>query len=247
MQYRASFALRTFVTFAFTFTELIAVMIAVRQVPHLAGWTIHEVALLFGLSTICFGLGEALAVGFDGFHTRIVDGSFDRLLVRPLGAFFQTFAWEIGVRRLGRLGGGVIGLVWGLGGVSIEWSLDRLVVLVLGTASGTAIFFFIFVIGAASAFWTIQGVEVVNVFTNGGNMVTSYPLDVYEGWLRRFLTFVVPLAFVNYYPMLDVLGRPDPLGLPDWVRLASPLTAVAIALLAYGVWSIGVRRYQSTG
>jgi ABC-2 type transport system permease protein len=66
-------------------------------------------------------------------------------------------------------------------------------------------------------------------------------------WLRRFVTFVVPLAFINYYPTLYILGRSDPLGLPDWVRLLSPVAAIAMVLAARTVWSLGVRRYQSTG
>src|SRR5439155_22331415 len=129
----------------------------------------------------------------------------------------------------------------------VSWTADRLLVLALGLASGVAIYFAIFVAGAASAFWTTQANEAVNMFTNGGNMVTSYPLDIFEGWLRRLITFVIPLAFINYYPALYVLDRSDPLGLPDWARLASPAAAAAAMLVAAALWSAGVRRHSSTG
>jgi ABC-2 type transport system permease protein len=93
----------------------------------------------------------------------------------------------------------------------------------------------------------VQGREATNVFTYGGDFMTSYPMDVFDGWLRRFVTFVIPLAFVDYEPALYLLGKPDPLGLPPWVRLASPLVAAALGLVAWRAWSIGVRHYQSTG
>ena len=83
--------------------------------------------------------------------------------------------------------------------------------------------------------------------TYGGDFTASYPLDVYSGWLRRFVTFVLPLAFVNYYPALHILDREDPLGLPDWIWLLSPVVALAMAGVARLAWSAGVRRYQSTG
>jgi len=86
-----------------------------------------------------------------------------------------------------------------------------------------------------------------HVFTYGGDGVASYPLDIYRGSVRRFFTFVVPLAFVNYEPALFVLGRPDPLGLPDAVRLLSPVAALAMAGVARYGWQFGVRHYQSTG
>jgi len=48
-------------------------------------------------------------------------------------------------------------------------------------------------------------------------------------------------------PALFLLGRPDPLGLPDAVRLLSPPAAIVMALLARYAWQQGVQHYQSTG
>ena len=104
-----------------------------------------------------------------------------------------------------------------------------------------------FVLGATFCFWTVQAKEVTHVFTYGGDGVASYPLDIYRGSIRRFFTFVVPLAFVNYEPALFLLGRPDPLGLPAFARLLSPLAALIMALLARYAWRQGVQHYQSTG
>jgi ABC-2 type transport system permease protein len=119
--------------------------------------------------------------------------------------------------------------------------------MAVAVVSGIAIYFAIFVCGAAYCFWTVQGTEVINAFTNGGQFITSYPLDAYGEWLRRAITFVVPVAFVNYYPTLYLLDRPPPIGLPDWVRLASPLVAALLVAFAWRFWNIGVRRYSSTG
>jgi ABC-2 type transport system permease protein len=65
--------------------------------------------------------------------------------------------------------------------------------------------------------------------------------------MRRFVTFVLPIGFVSYYPTLYLLNRVDPLGLPDWMRLMSPAAAVVLACFAWGGWCSGVRHYQSTG
>jgi ABC-2 type transport system permease protein len=120
-------------------------------------------------------------------------------------------------------------------------------VLAIALISGTVIYFSIFVLGASFCFWTVQGKEATHVFTYGGDAISSYPLDIYRGSVRRFFTFVVPLAFVNYEPALYLLGRPDPLGLPDVARVLSPVAAVLMALFARFGWQQGVRHYQSTG
>jgi len=61
------------------------------------------------------------------------------------------------------------------------------------------------------------------------------------------VTFIVPLAFVNWYPALYLLDMPDPLGLPSWLQYASPAVALLAALAAAVAWRAGVRRYRSTG
>lgn len=57
----------------------------------------------------------------------------------------------------------------------------------------------------------------------------------------------MPIAFVNWYPSLFILDRPDPLGLPTAMQFASPLAALVLCLLAALAWRTGVRRYRSTG
>jgi ABC-2 type transport system permease protein len=247
LQYKVSFALLVIGSALNLLVDLGEILVFFRFIRSLAGWSLPEVALLYGFSSSSFAIAEALAMGFDQFHRSVVQGTFDRTLVRPLGAFFQTFASDVGVRRVGRVAQGLLVLGIAVAWLGVDWTPDKVAMLVVTLASGTAIFFSFFVIGAASSFWTVQANEVVNIFTHGGSFITAYPADVLTSWLRRFVTFVVPLAFINYYPTLYILGRPDPLGLPDWARLLSPVAAIAMALAARAVWSLGVRRYQSTG
>jgi ABC-2 type transport system permease protein len=113
--------------------------------------------------------------------------------------------------------------------------------------SGTIIYFAIFVLGGTFCFWTVQAKEATHVLTYGGDAFAAWPLDIYHGAVRRFFTFVVPLAFVSYEPALFLLGRPDPLGLPAAAKLMSPLAAVIMAVVARLGWQLGIRHYQSTG
>ena len=247
MQYKMSFILGALGGFAANIFEFAAVLVLYHRIPHLAGWRLGEVALLWGMSAISFALAELFAAGFDDFAQTIRQGTFDRVLTRPLGAFFQTLAAELSLRRAGRGSQGVAVLLIGQQQLALDWSPDKLLVLGLALAGGAAIFFSVFVLGAAWCFWTVEGTEVMNTFTYGGTTMASYPLDIFHGWLRRFITFVLPLAFVNYYPALYLLGRADPLGLPPWAGLLSPVAAAAFAMVAAFCWSAGVRRYQSTG
>ena len=97
------------------------------------------------------------------------------------------------------------------------------------------------------AFWTVEGREAANAFTYGGAFLAQYPINIYDRWLRRFLAYVVPMAFISYFPALHILGKTDPLGLPQVLQVASPVIALATALVASMVWRFAVRHYQSAG
>lgn len=247
MQYKASFFLRTAGTFAANLVDFAAIAVLFGRVPVLAGWSLPEVALLYGISAVCFASAELVASALDNFDVFIITGTFDRVLTRPLGAMFQTLTEEFALRRIGRVLQGAVILAIALHLLPVQWTLDRALVLVASLVSGTALFFGIFVLSAAYCFWIVQGKEATHIVTYGGDFMSSYPLDIYHRWLRRFVTFVLPIGFVSYYPALYILDRPDPLGLPGWVRLMGPVAAAAVCLAASLAWRAGVRRYQSTG
>ena len=247
VQYRGSFALQTLGQALSTFVDFIGLLLLFHRFPSLAGWSLGEVAFLYGLGGVSFALSDMASGGFDRLSVFIQTGTFDRVLTRPVGAFLQMLASDFQIRRVGRVLQALMALAVSLLLVDVAWTPAKLLVALSAVVSGVVIFCAIWVIGAAITFWTVQTSEVTNVFTYGGSELVGHPMPIYATWLRHFFTFVVPLAFVTYLPALYILDRPDPLGLPRVLQLCSPLVAAAFFLAARGAWSFGVRHYQSTG
>ena len=247
MQFRASFLLQALGQALATLVDLIALVLLFQRFPNLAGWSLGEVTFLYALGGIAFALSDMLCGGFDMLGPAIQTGTFDRVLTRPAGVFLQTLGSDFALRRLGRVAQAVVALALALSLIEVDWTALKLLVALAALVSGVVIFTAIWVIGAAVTFWTVQTSEVTNVFTYGGSELVAHPINIYADWLRRFFTFVVPLAFVSYLPALYILDRPDPLGLPRALQLCSPLVAVVFFLVARAAWALGVRHYQSTG
>jgi ABC-2 type transport system permease protein len=246
-QYRLSFALDFVATFVGALSEFVAILVLFSHLPVLGGWSLPEVAFLYGVAGISFALTDMLVGHLDNFGDLIRTGTFDVLLVRPLGSLFQVVASELAIRRLGRVGQAAAVLVYALATVHVAWSPARIGMLLLTLVTGTSIFTGIWIAGASISFWTTEIREVVNAFTYGGSYLASYPINLFGVWLRRFLAFVVPAAFIAYYPCTLILGKSDPVaGLP-WLGLLSPVVAVAALMAARVAWHAGVRRYRSTG
>jgi ABC-2 type transport system permease protein len=247
LQYRLSFALNFLGMALLTLLEFVAILIIFEQVPELGGWTVEEVALLYGIANVSFGLAD-LAIGhLDLFPNMIREGTFDQILVRPLPSLFQVVASDFALRRLGKVTQGLGVLIFALAQADIDWSVGRAAMLPVAVLAGTVIYAAVWIALATIAFWIVDAIEFVNAFTYGGNFLSQYPLNVFARWLRGLVLFVVPIAFVAYFPALYILDKPDELNLPDALRYASPAVAVVAALAARAAWSHAVRHYRSAG
>lgn len=247
LQYRLSFALTVTGNLLLSFLDFAAILVLFGQVDALGEWTVAEVGLLYGISCVSFALTD-LAVGqLDQLPRMIREGEFDQILVRPLGSLLQVISADIAVRHLGRLAQGFAVLVVALTQLDVDWSPGRVAMLVVAIVAGSAIFAGVWVAFSTVAFWLIDSLEVANAFTYGGNMVAQYPINIFGRWLRDLVIFVIPLAFVSYFPALYLLGKEDALGFPRAFQFASPLVAVATSLAGWALWRTAVRRYRSVG
>ena len=247
MQYRVSFLLETMSQFFVTFLDFGTVYLIFNRIPSLRGWSLGEVATLYGLSATAFAIEEFIGRGFDLFHHQVARGDFDRVLIRPWGTFFQILAGEFPMRRLGRLTQAVLVMVFATRSVGLRWTWIKALYLPLALISGCVFYLAIIITQATMSFWTVQAVEFANIFSYGGNEMASYPFEIYADWFRKFFIFIVLLAFISYFPALYLLDKSDPLGFPSWFAFLSPPVCFAVLGLAIAFWHYGVRHYQSTG
>ncbi|NQT87690.1 ABC-2 family transporter protein [bacterium] len=247
MQYRASFVMLAFGHFVITGLEFLGVWALFDRFGSLRGWTLPEVALFYGMVSLAFALAEAFARGFDTFPGMVKNGDFDRLLVRPRTTVLQIAARELQLMRVGRLLQGLIVLVYATTALEVVWTPARVVLLLAAMVGGACLFTGLFVLQATLAFWTIDGLEVMNTVTYGGVETAQFPITIYRPWFRRIFTVVVPLGCINYFPAMAILGRSDPLGTGPLFHWLSPLVGVAFLLATLQVWRFGVRHYRSTG
>ena len=109
---------------------------------------------------------------------------------------------------------------------------------------GASVFTGVFILGATACFFTLEGLEIINIFTDGGRELTSYPLPVYGKWVTRFFTFVIPYGCMNYLPLLYLTGRAEKWPL---LYMSMPFLGFIFLLPCAAVWRLGLRHYSSAG
>jgi ABC-2 type transport system permease protein len=248
LQYKVDVTVNIVTYFLVSLAEFTQILLVFGAFATLGGWRAGEVALLYAVTSIAFGLAELFGAGIDLFPDIIRKGEFDRVLLRPAGALLQVATSDFKLRRFGRITQGFVtlGIALALLG-NFDWTLGKLLALLLGIVSGAAIFVAVLLLGATSCFWTVETTELTNIATYGGREMLSWPLTIYHQTLQRIFVFVLPIAFGTFIPACYLLDRPLPFGLPAALAFAAPLVALAFALVACLAWRFGVRHYQSTG
>lgn len=245
MEYKLNFALTTFLYGILSVVDMVLIAALLTRFRTVGGWSLAEVALLYGLSSAAMGIFRTFAPEVDNFERYIVQGEFDGLLLRPWPSLFVLLTrnvdiWRIGWAMQGYLVATVAALALIRSDSMAPWALGYLWLLPL---AGCGIFFALALVTAALAFW-VERINELQVFTlHAPQNASGYPLHIYPRWLRWLFSSAVPVAFVNYVPVRYLLGKGGS-GLDLFV---SPMVAAIALWVAYRFWCWGESRYQSTG
>ncbi len=249
MQYRTAFILDLLSVGIGTAAAFGTLALILQRFEHIAGWTLWEIAFLYGTVETAFGTMDMVFGGFDpgNFGQKVRRGTFDQIMLRPVSVTVQVLGSELSLRRLARIFQGSSVLVLALVGLHTQWTLCKMALLILMIGGMFCFFGALFIIGSTITFWTVESIEVVNVFTYGGVEMMSYPMSIYDQRLRRFFTYVIPAIFLNYYPALYILDKVDPFNMPSFAPWLSPIVGIGLMLIALSFWKFGIKHYQSTG
>lgn len=242
MQYKVSFFLTSLGQFLVSFNVFLGIYFLFQRFHQVRGYSYSEVLLCYAIVLMEFSLAEMWARGFDSFASMVKSGEFDRVLVRPQGDILQVLGSKFELTRLGRMFQALVMFVYAVCTVEVEWTAGRVWTVLFMLVGGMAVFSGLFLIYAALCFFTLDGLEFMNVLTDGAREYGKYPLDIYGKRVLQIATVLVPYSLIQYYPMQYILGRVDS---PVYIFL--PLLAVLFLLPCYGLWRFGVRHYKSSG
>lgn len=242
MQYKTSFFFVTLGQFLMAFSTFLGLTFLFDRFDSVGGFSREEVMLSFAVILMAYSFGEIFGRGFDRFPILIGNGGFDRVLVRPRSVIFQVLASEINFSRVGHTAQSLLIFAYVLPRSGVDWTPARILTLILMVACGSVLFFSFFILYAAFTFFTLEGLEFMHILTSGAREHGRLPFSVYGENVLKFLTFVVPLALVQYYPLLFLIGREESL-----LYAAAPLFSLIFLLPCYGFFRFGLRKYKSTG
>lgn len=205
-----------------------------RHVPSIRGWRLGDIALLYGIVAVAFGLAVSLAGGVRHLGRFIEEGDLDTLLTQPRSVLVYALGLRSQPSGVGDVLSGMMFIFW-----SGEVSSSTLPLLVAAIVAGSLIFVACGIVFFSLAFWLGKVETVSRQLWELLITFSLYPEPLFGGALRLALFTLLPAGFVGYIPM-RVVQTPS---VQDMVLLVGG--AIAYLGLAVMVFERGLRRYAS--
>lgn len=244
MQYKLNIFLLSFSATLISISEIISVWLLFLNFESVGYWGFYETALMFGIVTTVFAFTEMFARGYDEFPNLIKEGSLDRFLVRPVNIHKQIFGSKIEFSKFGRVILGLVVCIIALCNLSIEWTVAKVFVLIMTFVCGCFVIWGLMLISAGISVFSVENLEFLNILTNGSKELCYYPINIYNKWLARFFTFVIPVACFNYLPISYIMGYGS---LPPILTALSPLIGALFVIPCFLFFNWSLKKYQGTG
>lgn len=243
-EYKADFFLGLFSSLMFHIVTLIFIdVLFAERTMTLNGWTRAQVFFIYGFSIIPLTLFSAFFTNLYMFAgTYIVEGQFDRVLLRPLDSLFQVLLERVNIERLFGLAMGIGILYYASSQIGLEWSVGKIVLLIFLSFCGLGVYGGVFIFLAAMSFWWPDRMGLLPPIYNM-TAFGKYPVTIYHPVLQFLLKWIIPFAFVAFFPSTQFLDKEQ----FRFYVLLTPVVTICSLAVGIGVWHLGVRRYESTG
>jgi viologen exporter family transport system permease protein len=247
LQYRTDTFIVIVMALAFQGTGFAFAWVLLSRFESLAGWTLGQVAFLYGLRLIVHAVAGVLTGPFFGLESQVRSGEFDRYLIRPLSPLLQFMTQRVEISILGDLLGGVAIFIAANQLVGLAWTPAALGYLVLAIAGGALAEGAVRILIGALSFRFLASTSFLYLADSVFSTFANYPLTIFGGILQFLFTFALPLAFVAYVPATVLLDRTAELQVNPVLAYVAPAIGVLWIAIAIRVFNRELRNYQSAG
>lgn len=243
LAYKGDFLISVASTVVGTAFGFAVVLLLFRQVPRLMDWSFYEILFLYGFGLLPLSLFNIVSINLYYFgDVYIVQGKFDRILLRPIHSLFQILFEQFRLESFSDAFIGLAVVLYSAGHIGLELGFFDWVALIFAALCGSLIYASVFLMLTCVSFWMEDRVGVVppvyNMLAFG-----RYPLKIYNFFLQFLLSWIIPFGFATFYPTARLLRHA---GYNVYFYLM-PLVAAVFVTLAFTLWNRGVQNYSSTG
>jgi len=247
MEYRGIYAVRTLGKLCTFGSAFVVLSIMLLRFESIGTWSVYEVLFLYAMNTLTYALAATFSMQIHDIGPQIRSGEFDALLVRPVNTLYLALCRKASAGYTANYALGIGIMIFAAVRMGLRPSFAGIVLLLLSIVGGTLIHAAALITSGTIGFWTIKSNAFARIFYHEAQMFANYPINIFPAAIQIILTFVLPYAFISFYPSGLFLGRTGETIFHPAVYYLSLIVGVVCFVLAYLFWKKGINAYQSTG
>lgn len=243
LSYRVDFAIDLTANLFSMAVQLAVLSVLFDKIEALRGWSFGQVLFIYGFSLLPLGLFNLVSINIYRFSERyIIEGNLDRVLLRPVNPLAQVLCESFNLGGLNEMLLGVLVMGYAANDLGLALGLLDAAALIVLAGTASLVFMGVFLGLTSVSFWFEDRMGLAPPVYNVIRF-SRYPVTIFNPLVRMLLTFVLPFAWVAFYPATWFVGGDEFRGF----ALLTPLVGTAVFGIGYTVWRLGIRRYSSTG
>lgn len=242
MSYREDFIISTIGILFTDISGFIAFYILFQNFPTILGWTYYEMLFLYGFSLLAMTPVQCLFDNNWNLRGKLRSGEFIKYYFRPINLFFYFISEVFDMKGIGQFVFGVITVIYTWKKLNIPLTFFNIMALLVGAVSASLFMIAIMNFAAGTAFW-LMGSSMIMILMFKFKDYARYPITIFHSVFRFVFTFVIPIAFMAYYPGLLLL-RPEEVSVLTYL---APVYGVLFVYASYKFWMWGARGHAGTG
>ncbi len=247
-QYRVDAFMMSLAVFLREAAGVIIIYFTLLKFDQINGWNTYEMVFLYSFLFLTYGIMIVFFTGLRDFGETVRKGDFDRFILRPRGLLFQIiFVNADWFAALGHGGLGIVLFFVTAGKVGVIWNVKTIFYFIFAVIGGVLIQGAIFLVLASLSFYLIETNSLKELVYYSTKKFAGYPISIYHRAIQFLLIYIVPFAFVNYFPARYILGKSDSVVYPNFFLYLTPVVGMVMYLLAYLFWRYSIRFYKSSG
>ncbi|MDF2700171.1 MAG: multidrug transporter permease [Haloplasmataceae bacterium] len=245
LEYRIDFLIGMFAFLLDQSLGIFFLSVIFQHIDLLAGFSFQEIVLMYGLSQIPKGIDHLFFDNIWLLPRVIRQGDLDRYLLRPINSLYHFLIVRFQPDAFGEIILGIILTSYGIShipGLALMDYITFILALMLFMLIGTFIFTGLKLMTASLSFWLTNAYPVMQI-TYNLNQFARYPVIIFPKFIRLLMTYIIPFAFVAYYPVLFIKGE------ESFISILGELLLITSLFMSMGVslWNKGIKNYNSTG
>lgn len=243
LAYRMDFFMEAFTEIFHHGANLLVIILLFNQVPLLKGYSENQLFFIYGFFLVPYGIFSAFFGNLYQVPDKyILQGELDRILIRPMNKLLQVIMETMTLEDLTSSLIGLILMYYTSLKLHLIWSYWDIPLLIIFSIGASFIYGGLFIIIASTGFWVEGSLTIVPILYNLSSY-GRYPINIFKGFIRFVLTWIIPFAFVGFYPAAYFLRL-------EQYKIYSILTPVIgcfFFLIGYICWQRGIKEYKGTG